>query len=159
MQMWEVVSGGVLMLGAFLVATWTVKFELNLKSGGYQFVRGFLPVLVGQRGPARNAFQCVAIRSERLDEVAGHEDEAATFDRYRVFMVWKQPGVEAMLVDTCPENYTESLNGRDHHAQALATANKIAGPLGLEVLDQAVVASAVAVVEMPDTVREESASS
>lgn len=147
----EVMAGSVLMLGGFLVATWTVRFVLNLSEGAYQAVKGFLPVLMGEQGPAREAFQCVCVRTELFTDAARHDGEADEYEQYRVFMVWKNPRREAMLIDTVPESFIESLNKKDHHALALESANKVAKPLGLEVLDQSVAAvSAVAVVEMEE---------
>lgn len=143
----EVIAGSVLMFGAFLVATWTVKFGLNLKEGTYESVRGFLPALFGERGPAKDAFQCVAVRAELFSEAVKHEGEAEEFEQFRVFLVWKKAGREAMLLDTIPDGYAESLDKRDHHALAIEHAQRIAKPLGLEVLDQARVR---AVVSIPD---------
>ncbi len=143
----EVVVGSVLMLGAFLVATWTVKFGLNLKEGSYESVRGFLPALFGERGPAKDAFQCVAVRAENFVEAAKRELEAEEFEQFRVFLVWKQAGREAMLLDTIPDSYAESLDKRDHHAMAIEHAQRIAKPLGLEVLDQARVRAVVSMAE------------
>jgi len=143
----EVIAGSVLMFGAFLVATWTVMFGLNLKEGTYESVRGFLPALFGERGPAKDAFQCVAVRAELFSEAVKHEGEAEEFEQFRVFLVWKKAGREAMLLDTIPDGYAESLDKRDHHALAIEHAQRIAKPLGLEVLDQARVR---AVVSIPD---------
>lgn len=141
----EVVAGAILMLGAFLVATWTVKFALHLNEGKYEAVKGFLPVLLGERGPAKDAFQCVAVRAELFTDAAKHDGEGEEYEQFRVFMVWKNPRREAMLIDTIPTNFAESLDKKDHHALAVEHAQKIAKPLGLDVLDQARVK---AVVEM-----------
>lgn len=148
----EIVGGSILMLGGFLVATWTVKFALYLKEGRYEAVKGFLPVLLGERGPARDAFQCVCVRSELFTDAAQHDGEADEFEQFRVFMVWKNARREAMLIDTVPGSFIESLNKQDHHALALQSAERVAKPLGLEVLDQTVTkTSAVAVVEMEES--------
>ncbi len=148
----EVIAGSVLMFGAFLVATWTVKFSLNLQDGTYQSVRGFIPALFGERGPAKDAFQCVAVRAEVFTEAVKHEADAEEFEQFRVFLVWKKAGREAMLLDTIPGSYEESLDRRDHHALAINHADRIAKPLGLEVLDQARIR---AVVMIPDGIEEE----
>ncbi|MFM9872707.1 MAG: hypothetical protein ACKVQS_04485 [Fimbriimonadaceae bacterium] len=146
-KVWEVVVGSILMFGAFLVATWTVKFGLNLKEGSYESVRGFIPALFGERGPAKEVFQCVAVRAETFVEAAKRELEAEEFEQFRVFLVWKQAGREAMLLDTIPDTYEESLDKRDHHAMAIEHAQRIAKPLGLEVLDQARVRAVVTMQE------------
>jgi hypothetical protein len=151
-QVWEVVFGSVLMFGAFLVATWTVKFSLNLKEGTYESVRGFLPALFGERGPAKDAFQCVAVRAEVFTAAVKHEEEAEEFEQFRVFLVWKKAGREAMLLDTIPDSFAESKDKRDHHSLAIEHAQRIADPLELEVLDQARIR---AVVTMAESVEQE----
>jgi|GEM_PF-3463018 len=147
----EIIAGAFLLLACFLVATWTVKFTLNLNDGTYQFVKGFLPILLGEKGKARDAFQCVAVRIEEMVDAKKHEGDpdAPYFEQYRVFMIWKEARREAMLLDTIPESYAESLKQRDFYAEAIARAKGIATPLKLSVLDQAV---AHAVVEMEDAV-------
>lgn len=150
-NMTEVIAGSVVLFSAFLVATWTVKFGLDLKAGTYQHVKGFLPFLFGQRGPAKEAFQCVAIRAESFVDAAKHEDDINSneFDQYRVFMVWKNPRKEAMLIDTIPGSYAESLDGKNHHQAAVDCAQSIAKPLKLEVLDQAISVAVVSMAEKP----------
>jgi len=145
----EVIAGSVVLFGAFLVATWTVKFGLNLKEGTYQYVKGFLPILLGDKGPAREAFQCVAVRAENFMDAAKHENDPnfKEFDQYRVFMVWKNPRKEAMLIDTIPGNFAESLDGKDHHKAALECAQSVAKPLKLDVLDQAMPVAVVSMAE------------
>jgi hypothetical protein len=152
---WEVAVGAVLLFGAFLVATWTVKFSLDLNKGRYEFVKGFLPVLLGERGRADMAFQCIAVRSERFDAAARHDVDAQEFLQYRVFAIWKQARKEAMLLDTVPDSYQESLDGKDHYRAAMEHARRIAEPLGLEVQDHARVMAAV-LMEEPAGVGQES---
>lgn len=144
---WEVVLGSVLLFGAFLVATWTVKFSLDLNKARYEYVKGFLPVLLGQRGKAEDALQCIAVRAERFDAAARHELDAQEFMQYRVFAIWKAARKEAMLLDTIPANYQESLDGKDHYKRAVDHARKIAEPLGLELQDHARVMAAVMIEE------------
>lgn len=145
----EIVFGAVLLFGAFLVATWTVRFRLNLKTASYEHVKGFLPILLGEKGSARDAFQAVAVRAETMVDAARHENDpdAQDFTQYRVFMVWKKAGREAMLLDTLPANYAESTKPLNFLAKALARAEEIANPLKIDVLDQATIRAVVAIAE------------
>ncbi|MDI9638956.1 hypothetical protein QPK87_27885 [Kamptonema cortianum] len=132
------VAGSVLLLATFLVATWTVKFSLHLRYGTYEAVRGFIPFLFGERGRVSEAFQCVSVRAEPMLDAARYEDDpsAKSFDVYRVFLVWEDPRREAMLIDSCPASYQESLQDIDFHAKADAVAGNLADALGIPFLDQ-----------------------
>lgn len=135
----EVIVAGFLLLGALMVATYTVRFSLDLSAGTYQFVKGFLPVFFwGDRGDAKDAFQCIAVRKDTFLDASRHENDpdAEDFDQYRVVMVWKNPRKEAMLIDTEPLNWEESRKALDFRARAQARAHELAPRLGLDVLDQ-----------------------
>ena len=149
-----VVGSSVLLLAAFLVATWTVKFSLDLKDGTFQFVKGFLPVLLGEKGKASDEFQCLAIRQEQMLDAGRHENDpnAETFDQYRLLLVWKNPRREAMLLDTMPVDFITSRRNLNFHEMALARANELCTPLGLKCLDQTVVAQAAVMMDEAEPV-------
>lgn len=130
--------GGLLLVIALLMATWTVKFKLDLSARTYESVRGFLPVLLGDRGDARSAFQCVAIRTDAMLDAKAHEDDpnAKSFEQFRIVLVWKEPGKDPVLLDLVPDSYAESLQDNDFHAEAIAVAGKVAERLGVDMIDQ-----------------------
>ncbi|MCU0315893.1 MAG: hypothetical protein MUC92_04820 [Fimbriimonadaceae bacterium] len=127
--------GWVILGGSYLAASWTIRFALNYREQGYRFVRGFLPFLFGEKGES-SAFQCVSIRREMMLDATKHEGETDSFDQFRVFIVWKDPKREAMLLDTFPADYKESLTKRDFYADALARAKEFAKGMNVELLDQ-----------------------
>ena len=150
--------GGLLLVIALLLATWTVKFRLDLSARTYESVRGFLPILLGDRGDARTAFQCVAIRTDAMMDAKAHEDDpnAKTFEQFRIVLVWKEPGKDPVLLDLVPDSFAESLQDKDFHDEALVVAGKVADRLGVDMIDQSpysrrkVKPSAQAVVAMAD---------
>lgn len=138
-NMTEVIAASVLLLGALMVATYTVRFQLNLRLKTFEAVRGFLPAFFwGERGTCQDAFQCVALRKEEMLDAKRHENDpdADSFDQYRVFMVWKNPRREAMLIDTEPGDYEESRLGGDFRGKARQRAREISEKLGIDMLDQ-----------------------
>lgn len=144
-----VVVSSILLLAAFLVATWTVKFSLNLQEGTFQFVKGFLPVLLGEKGKAKDEFQCLAVRQEQMLDAGRHENNphGETFDQFRLLMVWKNPRREAMLLDTMPQDFAHSLRQLNFHELAMARAQELCGPLGVPCLDQSQRATAAVMLE------------
>lgn len=131
----ELVIGSVFLLGSILATTWTVKLKLNAKYQTYEFVKGFLPFLFGEKGPATSAFECVAVRKEEILEGAKDDVDRKSFYSFKVFLVWKDAR-EAMMLDSFPENYAASLEDDDFHAWAMARADSLSEATGLPVLDQ-----------------------
>ncbi len=148
-----VVASVVVFFVSVLAATWTTKLTLNLKTGNYGFVKGFLPFLFGDRGIASEAFNCVVVRVGTMLDAARHENDpdAESFDQYTVCLVWKDPRRQAMLIDTMPIDITQSKRDTDFHQLAVQRAAKIANPLGISLLDQSVALAAVSIEEAAPT--------
>jgi len=138
----ELIVGSAFMILAILATTYTVKFSLNFKYQTYEFVKGFLPFLFGEKGRCSEAFECVALRKEELTEGRPDDPDAKTFYSYKVFMVWKDPTREAMLLDSFPATYDESLSGEDFLAQAEKRAHEFAAGTLVRFLDQSKEAAA-----------------
>ncbi len=143
----ELVIGCAFLFVAILATTFTVKFSLNSKYQTYEFVRGFLPFLFGEKGRCSEAFECVAIRREELVEGRPDDPDVKSFYSYKVFMVWKDPLREAVLLDSFPETYDESLAPDDFHAAAHARAMEFSNGTLVRFLDQSIELQPVAIEE------------
>jgi len=134
----ELVIGCAFLFVAILATTFTVKFSLNSKYQTYEFVKGFLPFLFGEKGRCTEAFECVAIRKEELVEGRPDDPNVRSFYSYKVLMVWKDPLREAMLLDSFPETYDESLAAEDFHAAARERAMEFSNGTLVRFLDQSI---------------------
>lgn len=134
---WEITAtGGVFLLASILATLWTVKVSLDFRSRTYQRVKGFLPILIGHRGPAEE-IAAVSIRKEEITETKGmiRAIELGVYRAYRVFLVWKDARQEAFLVDSFPSDFAASLTDEEFHARALDCAEDLGNKLGIPVLD------------------------
>lgn len=142
----EVWVAGAFLVGAMLVALYTVRFSINLRSGTYLSKKGFLPSFFwGEEGKCVSSFECVALRKDTMIDANRHDGDpdADSFDQYRVLLVWKDPAREAFLIDTEPSDYAQSLMKVDFRAMAMMKAKEIADSVGLTILDQTEIRAAV----------------
>lgn len=143
----NVTVGCLALMGAFLVATWTQRFVLNTRYGIYEYTKGFLPFLFGDKGRCQEAFECVCLRKESPIDAAKKDDDPSemTFDQYRLFLVWKSARRENILINTFPLVTERSED--DIHAVAENEGETLAKALRLQFMDQTIAYAAIHVTE------------
>ncbi len=141
--------GAVAMVIAILATTYTTRFTLNFRSRTYAFTRGFLPILLGEKGVTANAVQAIALRRETSMDAGKHDGETnlQCFEQFRIILVWKTVSREAMLLDTFPSSYEDSKRNVDFHALAMERAHELSEGTGVQLLDQTLSFSLAAVTD------------